>query len=390
MKAVVENYTNAEGKQAFKVVAPYMDNNNKLKSKVRKFNPSTHFASHDKPRKAAQEAAVAYCAKINEVGHEQFFTEFSLLDAIKPYLESKQNDLDNEHLSYKEYHNIRYQCEELIGKTKFAKLPVKDLVADDCKKLISQLRELDCSQDKIRRCLFTVKGMIDTCVSKKIISSNNLRAFKFKNRKRKVKEVELVEIPSTKDLQRLADNTTGVYNAIVCTVPWMGCRWQDWAALRWSDIGWNSNTVNINSFVCRTDSGKEAIKSHGKTDAAKRSIPLFAKVKNKLKEWQSDPDSDDTYVFGKDGKWMVYETFRRNFVKIKDRSNVKYHGGVHSFRHYFASFLIDAKVHSHLEIAQFIGHEDPGFTLKRYAKCFNDHDKWLNGIDKIDTILGGC
>ena len=113
-------------------------------------------------------------------------------------------------------------------------------------------------------------------------------------------------------------------------------------------------------------------------------------IKNKLKEWQSDPDSDDTYVFGKDGKWMVYETFRRNFVKIKDRSNVKYHGGVHSFRHYFASFLIDAKVHSHLEIAQFIGHEDPGFTLKRYAKCFNDHDKWLNGIDKIDTILGGC
>ena len=301
MKAVVENYTNAEGKQAFKVVAPYMDNN-KLKSKVRKFNPSTHFASHDKPRKAAQEAAVAYCAKINEIGHEQFFTEFTLLDAIKPYLESKQNDFDNEDLSYKELQNIKYQCNELIGKTKFATIPVKELVADDCKKLISQLRELGCSHDKIRRCLFDAKAMMDTCVSKKIIGSNNLRAFKFKNRKRKVKEVELVEIPSKEDLAALEKNSTGVYNTIVCTVPWLGMRWQDWAALKWSDIGWNSNTIHINSFVSRTDDGTENIKQRGKTDAAKRSIPMYSKVKEKLREWQKDKDSCDQFVFGKDGK----------------------------------------------------------------------------------------
>lgn len=389
MRAVVETYTNAEKKQAFKVVAPYMDNN-KLKSKVRKFNPSTHFASHDKPRQAAQEAATAYCAKINQVGHEQFFTEFTLLDACKPFLESKQNDYDNEDLTYKEYKNHVFQCNELIGRTKFATLPVKDLVADDCKKLISQLREMGCSQDKIRRCLFDVKGMIDTCVSKKIISSNKLRAFKFKNRKRKIKEVELIEIPSKKDLQILDENTTGVFNAIVCTVPWLGCRWQDWAALKWTDIGWNSNTVNINSFIGRCDKGKQVMKAHGKTDASKRTIPLFAKVKKKLKEWQQDPESDDTFVFGKDGSWIVYETFRRKFVKIKKENNIKYHGGGHSFRHYFASFLIDAKVYSHLEIASFIGHEDPGFTLKVYAKCFTDHDKWLNGIDKIDSILEGC
>ncbi len=389
MKAVVENYTNAEGKQAFKVVAPYMDNN-KLKSKVRKFNPSTHFASHDKPRKAAQEAAVAYCAKINEIGHEQFFTEFTLLDAIKPYLESKQNDFDNEDLSYKELQNIKYQCNELIGKTKFATIPVKELVADDCKKLISQLRELGCSHDKIRRCLFDAKAMMDTCVSKKIIGSNNLRAFKFKNRKRKVKEVELIEIPSKEDLAALEKNSTGVYNAIVCTVPWLGMRWQDWAALKWSDIGWNSNTIHINSFVSRTDDGTENIKQRGKTDAAKRSIPMYGKVKEKLREWQKDKDSCDQFVFGKDGKWIVYETARRNFMKLKKKSNCKYHGGLHAFRHYYASFLFDSKVYSDLQIAAFIGHEDPGFTMKRYAKCFNDHDKWLNGIDKIDALLGGC
>ena len=141
MRAVVETYTNAEGKQAFKVVAPYMDNN-KLKSKVQKFNPSTKYAAHDKPRQAAQEAATAYCAKINEIGHEQFFTEFTLLNACKPFLDSKQNDYDNEDLTYKEYKNHVFQCNELIGRTKFATLPVKALVADDCKKLISQLREI--------------------------------------------------------------------------------------------------------------------------------------------------------------------------------------------------------------------------------------------------------
>ena len=56
LTATVQTYKNSDGKQAFKVVAPYMENN-KLKSKVRKFNPSTHFASHAKPRKAALDAA---------------------------------------------------------------------------------------------------------------------------------------------------------------------------------------------------------------------------------------------------------------------------------------------------------------------------------------------
>ena len=85
--------------------------------------------------------------------------------------------------------------------------------------------------------------------------------------------------------------------------------------------------------------------------------------------------SDDVYVFGKDGKWLVYETFRRNFQKLKKISNVKYHGGVHSFRHYFASFLLDANVHSLVEISKYIGHTDPGFTMKVYAKLLSSSEQ---------------
>ena len=388
LTATVQTYINSDGKQAFKVVAPYMDDN-KLKSKVRKFNPSTHFASHDKPRKAALDAANAYCAKVNVTGHDQFFTEVTLVDAIEPYLQQKQYDLNNGDLSDKEYHNIKYQCTELIAKTKFANKPVKDLVATDCNQLIAQLRDLGCSQDKIRRCLFDAKNIIDTCVINKIINSNKLRAFKFK-KKRMIKEVDLVEIPSKKDLASLAKNSSGVYNTIVCTVPWMGCRWQDWAALTWADIGWNSNTIHIDKFICRTDGGAEVLKQRGKTDAATREIPLFGKVKRKLRQWHNSDESDDVYVFGQNGKWMVYETFRRNFQKLKTISNVKYHGGVHSFRHYFASFLLDANVHSLVEISKYIGHTDPGFTMKVYAKLLKDQEKWVNDIDKIDSILGGC
>ena len=386
MKATVQKYKNREGKQAFKVVAPYMDGH-ELKSKIKKFNPSTDYAAHAKPKQAAQEAANAYCAKINATGHDQFFTEYTLRDGIKPYILSKQHDYDNDDLSRKELDNYKYQCSELIAQTDFAKKPIKDLVADDCKQLISDLRDIGCSNDKIRRCLFNAKGILDVCVSKKIIHSNKLRAFKWKQRKRQVKEVELIEIPSKKDLIALKKNSSGVYNAIVTTVPWMGCRWQDWAALRWSDIGWNNGSIHINNFICRTDTGQDALRNRGKTDAAKRSIPLFANVARRLRQWHNDEESDNEYVFGKDGSWIVYETFRRNFMKLKAKSNVKYHGGVHSLRHYYASFLIDSKVYSNLEIAAFIGHEDPGFTMKRYAKCFTDQDKWFNNLDKVNKLI---
>ncbi len=63
MKATVQKYKNREGKQAFKVVAPYMDGH-ELKSKIKKFNPSTDYAAHAKPKQAAQEAANAYVPKL--------------------------------------------------------------------------------------------------------------------------------------------------------------------------------------------------------------------------------------------------------------------------------------------------------------------------------------
>ena len=129
------------------------------------------------------------------------------------------------------------------------------------------------------------------------------------------------------------------------------------------------------------------MKSRGKTDAAKRSIPLFDNVARKLRQWHNDDESDNEYVFGRNGTWIVYETFRRNFLKLKEKSNAKYNGGVHSFRHFYASFLIDSKVYSNLEIAAFLGHEDPGFTMKRYAKCFNDQDKWFNNLDKVNKLI---
>ena len=51
MQAKVQTYKNTEGKQAFKVVAPYKEGHI-LKSRVKKFNPSTDYAAYQKPRPA--------------------------------------------------------------------------------------------------------------------------------------------------------------------------------------------------------------------------------------------------------------------------------------------------------------------------------------------------
>ena len=108
MTATVQRYTNREGKIGFKGVSPYLcKETNKQKSKIRKFNPSVEFASYAQPKKAAQKAANDYCAKINAVGGKEFFSEYTVQDAIKGYSEQVDKTKENGGLSYQDHdHSI--------------------------------------------------------------------------------------------------------------------------------------------------------------------------------------------------------------------------------------------------------------------------------------------
>jgi len=396
MKATVQTYTNREGKQGFKVVAPYMEDG-ELKSKIRKFNPSVEFASHSKPKEAAKEAAVKYCAAINSKGIEKFFVEATVADAIKLYLAKREKRNNDDTLSYDELGMSKYNCNHHIAGTSLIDIPVNKITASHCEDLIDELRDRKLSTDKIRRVLFTFKSVMDACVftKKPLLDANPTRSFTWIKQKKDIKPVQLIEIPAKNDLDTLIINSTGVEYVIYSTAPYHGLRWQEWAALKWSDIGWNSNTINVNATIQRKDGKPQYIAEEGKTLAAIREVPLLSRVKDQLAAWKADPLSNsdpDDFVYGVNHTWIPFDKMNKKLQKKKKELNLKWKGGSHSFRHFFASLLIEwhkEKILSSKDVTEMIGHKDFSFTLKRYAKCFRDQDVWVSKVDRINATFEG-
>lgn len=60
--------------------------------------------------------------------------------------------------------------------------------------------------------------------------------------------------------------------------------------------------------------------------------------------------------------------------------------GLHQLRHYYASVMLAGGV-SVKELAEYLGHADPGFTLRVYAHMMpGSHDRARKAID--DRLLG--
>ena len=59
---------------------------------------------------------------------------------------------------------------------------------------------------------------------------------------------------------------------------------------------------------------------------------------------------------------------------------------MHALRHFYASVLIDAG-ESVRAVAEYLGHADPGFTLRVYAHLFPSSEE--RARKAVDRLLGG-
>ena len=60
--------------------------------------------------------------------------------------------------------------------------------------------------------------------------------------------------------------------------------------------------------------------------------------------------------------------------------------GMHALRHFYASVLIDAG-ESVKAVAEYLGHADPGFTLRVYAHLFPSSEERARAA--LDRVFGG-
>ncbi len=184
-----------------------------------------------------------------------------------------------------------------------------------------------------------------------------------------------------------------------------GLRIGETLALKWKDVDFNKDCINIDNAitvdVSMNEKGKiikrKTIISDTKTAASIRVVPLSPTLKECLLNWQrtrwakqfetgiSFVEPDDLVFSNNKGELRTYYGTKRMFDRLmKNNGLEKYHFHFHTMRHTFSTMLWEEKENPKV-IQMLLGHADVSTTIKTYNSVDNSYFKRTTSIleDKL-------
>lgn len=173
----------------------------------------------------------------------------------------------------------------------------------------------------------------------------------------------------------------------------MGVRGEEACGFRWRDRSAESGLSFIEvSEVVAMEAGRPVLKKP-KTDASNRRIPEPSAVRELLDALKREQlercekygvtFSDQLFVLGDiDGKPLSPDKMRKDFKAVCEAAGIDC--TFHWLRHTFATRMIAQGVNART-VAQWLGHADPGFTLRTY--CDSDDDALIDSLRLVETIV---
>jgi integrase len=190
------------------------------------------------------------------------------------------------------------------------------------------------------------------------------------------------DIPSRAEIGRILNAAKGRGRALLLTAAFTGLRASELRGLRWQDVALDKQQIHVRQRADRLGNIGSP-----KSKAGERTLPIGPMVVNTLKEWKlACPKSDRDLVFPT-GPGNI--EFHANIVArivgpvqvaanvIDQNGRPKY--GMHSFRHFYASWCINRRQDGGLElpaktVQTRLGHASIVMTLDRYGHLFPSHD----------------
>ena len=180
-------------------------------------------------------------------------------------------------------------------------------------------------------------------------------------------------------LDALADGD----RALWATAMYAGLRRGELRGLRWSDVDLGRNIVRVERAW---DDHEGEIE--GKTEAAKRTVPIGSELRRTLLEHKLRTGRDgDALVFGvcADAPFEP-STARRRALAAWKRAGLK-PIGFHECRHTFASLMIAAGVNAKA-LSTYMGHASITITLDRYGHLMPGNE--AESANLLDSYLEGA
>lgn len=191
-------------------------------------------------------------------------------------------------------------------------------------------------------------------------------------------------ILNSSDLNKLTNHLFVSNNPIeigILIVVLTGIRIGELCALKFSDIDLKTNQILISKTLQRIYNKKDKSKiiiTTPKTNSSIRIIPLFIKLKSKIKDLKY---CENDYILSQTSNPIEPRILRNRFNAILRQLNIN-HIKFHSLRHTFASKCVESGI-DYKTISVLLGHSNINTTLNLYVHPNNEQKyKAINKVSK--------
>jgi integrase len=195
-----------------------------------------------------------------------------------------------------------------------------------------------------------------------------------KARKRAKKELKAGrDFPTKEEMQAILDAARNNRRAypLILTAAHTGLRVSEILGLRWENVDFDAAEIHV---VERLDRFGE----HGnpKSEDSNRTLPIPPTLLQALREWKlACPKGELVFPNSTGRPEFQGNVWRRVLLPVQERAGVARDGkvkyGMHAFRHYFCTMLIDAGA-APKRIQKMMGHSTLAMTMDTYGGLFKD------------------
>ncbi|RWC97486.1 MAG: site-specific integrase [Mesorhizobium sp.] len=301
--------------------------------------------------------------------------------------------------------HLKLHIEPFIGTTLLSHLTVPSV-----REFADKLRENGRSQIMVRKVLGSLGSLLTDAQERGLATRNPVRDLRGGRRRGKERQADKrqkgklkvgVDIPTREEIKAIVDASAGRWRPLLITSVFTGMRSSELRGLRWSDVDFERAVISVHQ---RADDYGEI--GRPKSEAGERTIPVPPAAINALREWKlacprrvtgndaaGNPVRELHYVFPTgNGKIESRSNMtKRGFLPTQitagvtvpsDETNengkiimlAKY-GGMHSLRHFYASWLINRPQDGGLGlppkvIQERLGHSSIVMTMDVYGHLF--------------------
>ncbi len=258
----------------------------------------------------------------------------------------------------------------------------------------------------VRRIITSLSTMVGDAQERGLVARNVVNDLRSRRKRGKQKQHEDrhagklrigVDIPSPEEIRAFVAALDGRWRPILLTAAFTGLRASELRGLRWADVDLDRRELHVRQRV-----DKRNVAGPPKSSAGERKVPLPPIVVNTLKEWKlACPKGRDDLVFPTGSGNAEYHgnIVKRGLIPawiaagvVNPDGSAKY-TGLHSLRHFYASWLINRRADGGLElpaktVQERLGHSTIGMTLDTYSHLFPHGDAHAEFAAAERALLG--